>query len=383
MGITQNKAQTIECLESNVIDLVLMDIQLSDEIDGITLADLVVSQFNVPVVFITGMNDSANMERVLNSRPFGFVQKPFSTNVIKTVIEISINRFKLETRLKNSQKKLKALNQDLEKKVLARTKNLDINNQSLIQEINQRKKIEASLQKSLEKERALNELKTRIVNFISHEIKTPLTSIKSSAQLIEYYLEESQPIEGIKKHSQNIDKAVNSLTRLINETLQIGELDAGSSVIKLEKLEIILVAEEIIEQIQMGIGPGHNFNIKVHDQFNNEILTDYRLFHQILNNLLTNAVKYSPNNKEIIVELSSDNKGHSIKVIDKGMGIPKTDQQYLFDMFHRASNTKEIEGVGLGLAIVKKSIEQLNGTIHFLSKENSGTSFTVHLPFLA
>ncbi len=380
VGIAYSGPEALEILKTTEADLVLMDISLPGEIDGITATNEIMVNHDLPVIYITGISDKDTMSRALNSHPYGYISKPVKEGVLQTVIELSMQRFKLEKELITSQEQLQTLNINLEEKVKERTSELHDKNKDLQNEVSRRKKSEAQLKVSLAKERELNELKSRIVNIISHEIKTPLTSVKSSAELIEMHLENNSPTEKVLKHIHNIDRSVNSLTNIINETLMIGKMESGALKPELEPVHLRELVEDIVAQIEIGVGKNHSFLIEFGSEVPVLFKTDKRLFTQILTNLLSNAAKYSPDAEVVEVNFHLDEGILHFDVIDYGLGIPEKDQKFLFEMFHRASNTTDIEGVGLGLAIVKKSIEELHGNLEFTSSENQGTTFMVSLP---
>tara|TARA_R110002050_G_scaffold297339_2_gene458654 strand:- start:65474 stop:66709 length:1236 start_codon:yes stop_codon:yes gene_type:complete len=379
VGIAYSGIEALEIVGSTEIDLVLMDISLPGEIDGISVTNQIMSEFDLPVIYITGISDKDTLGRALKTHPYGYISKPFKEGVLSTVIELSMQRFNLEKELLQSQQLLTQLNTSLEEKVKERTSELKFRNQDLKKEIGKRRKSEGQLKVSLAKERELNELKSRIVNIISHEIKTPLTSVKSSAELIEMHLENHSPTEKITKHIQNIERSVNSLTDIINETLLIGKLESGNLKPEIEDTHIRELINDIIETVGNGVGKNHSILLEVGEEVPVLFKTDKRLFKQIFTNLLSNAAKYSPDAEIIEVNFNIDAGMMHFSVVDYGLGIPEKDQKFLFEMFHRASNTTGIEGVGLGLAIVKKSIEELNGTLEFTSSENQGTTFMVSL----
>ncbi len=380
VGIAHSGLEALELVKSKDVDLVLMDISLPGEMDGISATNQIMNNFHLPVVYITGTSDKETMNRALKTHPYGYISKPVSEGGLSTVIELSMQRYNLEKELIESQHQLKQLNINLEVKVKERTLELNTKNQDLKKEVGKRKKSEAQLKVSLAKERELNELKSRIVNIISHEIKTPLTSIKSSAELIDLHVENASSPDKINKHIKNIDRSVNSLTNIINETLLIGKIESGALKPEIEATHLRVLVDDIIQTIESGVGKNHSilleFGTEVPVLFN----TDKRLFTQIFMNLLSNAAKYSPDAEVIEVNFNLDDGQLHFSVIDYGLGIPEKDQKFLFEMFHRASNTTDIEGVGLGLAIVKKSIEELKGNLEFTSSENQGTTFMVSLP---
>jgi signal transduction histidine kinase len=380
VGIAYSGPQALEILKNQKADLVLMDISLPGEIDGITATNEIMVNYEIPVIYITGVSDKDTMSRALNSHPYGYISKPVKEGVLQTVIELSMQRFKLEKELIASQSQLQMLNASLEEKVKERTVELNDKNKDLQKEVGRRKKSEAQLKVSLAKERELNELKSRIVNIISHEIKTPLTSVKSSAELIEMHLENNSPKDKVLKHIHSIDRSVNSLTNIINETLLIGKLESGVMAPEMEPVDLRAIVDDILHHITNGIGKNHSILMEFGKEVPVLFKTDKRLFTQILSNLLSNAVKYSPDAEIVELKFNIDEESLQIAVIDYGLGIPEKDQKFLFEMFHRASNTTDIEGVGLGLTIVKKSVEELNGKLDFISSENQGTTFLVSLP---
>ena len=379
-GIAYSGLEAIEIIKSTDIDLVLMDISLPGKFDGISVTNKIMDEFELPVIYITGVSDKDTLNRALKSHPYGYISKPVTEEVLQTVIELSMQRYNLEKKLITSQNLLQQLNLNLEEKVKERTEELNLKNIDLKTEIGKRRRSEAQLKISLAKEKELNELKTRIVNIISHEIRTPLTSIKSSAELIDMHIENQSPPEAINKHIKSIDKSVNVLTTIINDTLHTSKIESGSLKPEIELIDIYKLINEIIDVIESGIGKDHSISLEIAPKVPSIFKTDRRLFTQILTNLLSNAAKYSPNSKMIKVNFNIDDDWLHFSVTDYGLGIPEKDQQYLFKMFHRASNTTNIEGVGLGLTIVKNSIEELNGKLNFNSSENQGTSFVVSLP---
>ncbi len=380
VGIAYSGVEALKLVKSTKPDLVLMDISLPGELDGISVTNKIMEEHKLPVVFITGMSDRDTVGRALKAHPYGYISKPVTESSLQTVIELSIQRFNLEKKLLKSQDQLKQLNSNLEEKVKERTAEINSKNQDLKKEVGKRKKSEAQLKVSLAKERELNELKSRIVNIISHEIKTPLTSIKSSAELIEIHIENRSTPEKINKHLRSIDRSVNSLTNIINETLLIGKIESGALKPELEPVHLRELINDIILTIESGIGKNHALVLEIGSEIPVLFRTDKRLFTQIFTNLLSNAAKYSPDAEIVEINFHMDDNQLHFSIIDYGLGIPEKDQKFLFEMFHRASNTTDIEGVGLGLAIVKKSVEELQGKLEFISSENQGTTFMVSLP---
>jgi PAS domain S-box-containing protein len=242
----------------------------------------------------------------------------------------------------------------------------------------QRKRAETEIRQALEKERELNELKSRFVSMTSHEFRTPLNVIAFSAGLLESYghrwSEEKKVL-----HFQRIQTTIKQMTRLLDDVLFIGKEEAGKLELNLAPLDLEKFCQELVEEVQLSVGSQHNITF-VGQGTTMEADVDEKLVRQILSNLLSNALKYSPHGGSVTFTLSCQGETAVFQIRDKGIGIPLSDQPHLFESFHRASNVGTISGTGLGLAIVKKSVDQHGGSIAVDSKVGVGTTFTVTLP---
>lgn len=371
--IATNGEEAVQKCDSFHPDVVLMDIELPGQLDGITATDIIRQKHNIPVIYVTSNSNHEILKRALASNPNGYVLKPINGEQLFPLIEMSIRRNNLELELRN-------LNEQLEEKVTERTKELSSKNIILEQEIQRRESIENELKDSLAKEKELNELKSRIVSIVSHEFKTPLTTILSSAQLIEYHLNKNSEPAKIEEHSHTIIKSVKLLTEIINETLFIGKSDSNQIQINKTIFYPKEFISKIIHDLEIGVGKEHQFIVYHSDEIPSKLQTDTRMLKQILNNILSNSIKYSPKNPLIKISSSWDSEGWKIDITDHGIGIPIKDQKFLFKMFNRASNTTNIEGTGIGLAIVKRCIDLLGGKISVHSEENKGATFSILLP---
>jgi two-component system, LuxR family, sensor kinase FixL len=292
---------------------------------------------------------------------------------------------------KKAEEDLLRLNQSLENIVEERTDKLSeaINkllstNQQLQHEIQERKaatqallQLQAELQRSLEKEKELGLLKSRFVSMASHEFRTPLSTILSSASLSVQYTQTEQQ-DKREKHYQKIKSAVAILTGILNDFLSLSRLEEGRVEVQWADVDFGMFCAEMAEEMQPILKEGQHIFIR-HPHQNLVLKTDKNLLKLILTNLLTNASKYSDEGAEIHCHLNPTVEGLKIEVIDTGIGIPIEDQQHLFDRFFRASNAMNIKGTGLGLNIVKRYVELLNGSIEFKSELGKGSTFTVNL----
>ncbi len=245
--------------------------------------------------------------------------------------------------------------------------------------LSKREQVEAELRRALEKEKELNELKSRFISMTSHEFRTPLTSILGSAELLKHY---SHKWSEEKKlvHFERIHSNVEHLVELLNDVLLIGQVEAGKLEFNPKPLDVVQFCCSLVEELQLSARSEHKivFTCQLKGF---EACLDEKLLRHILSNLLTNAIKYSPTGSTVNFELVCQNGLAIFQIQDSGIGIPEEDQEHLFESFHRAKNVGNIPGTGLGLAIVKKSVELHEGKITLNSKVGVGTTFTVTIPY--
>lgn len=299
--------------------------------------------------------------------------------VVGFIIDIT-ERKKAEEALQKSEEQLIIYATELEKKVNERTVELKRVVKKLESEIVVRKQIEQEVKKALEREKELSELKSRFVSMASHEFRTPLSTILSSATLMSKYTDASQE-EKRNKHFKRIKSNVNELTGILNDFLSLGKLEEGRITSNPEKFEINQFVSDVIGEMKLIQGEYQNITlIRLEDDL--EVILDWQFSKNILVNLLSNAIKYSPNGKQIEVKISKQDKQLRIDIKDDGMGIPSVDQKHLFNRFFRAHNVTNIQGTGLGLNLVQKYVEIMNGNISFVSEEGKGSTFTIILPMI-
>jgi two-component system, OmpR family, sensor histidine kinase VicK len=245
-------------------------------------------------------------------------------------------------------------------------------------DISERKRLEAEMLKSIEHERKLRELKSDFVSMASHEFRTPLTAILSSTELLEKYSHQWTEEKKLK-HYHRIENSVRRMTELLDDVLIISKAEAGKIEFNPQPLNLKIFCRNLVEEIQVSISRKHRIIFTCSGEFN-LVKIDEKLLIQILNNLLTNAIKYSP--QETIVRLicTCGQQEVTFEIQDEGIGIPVEDQQRLFESFHRAKNVGNIPGTGLGLTIVEKAVKLHGGAISFISEVGVGTTFKVTLP---
>ncbi len=269
---------------------------------------------------------------------------------------------------KEAEDRLLHYTHQLEDNVRERTKDLV----AAIRELEEAKE-DVSL--SLEKEKDLNQMKSRFVSMASHEFRTPLSSVQLSASLIERYLEK-QDFENIHKHTNKIKGSVQLLTNILNDFLSLERLEAGKVTAVSEHTNIVQLAEAITEEMQLLTKQNQHI-VYQHTGANGHFDIDPNLLKNAIINLISNAIKYSGENS--FIEFNSEiTQGRcAITIRDNGIGIPPEDQKSLFEPFFRANNTGSIPGTGLGLNIVKRYVLLMGGRIEFLSTPDEGTLFTL------
>lgn len=501
-GMAASGKEAIELSVSSQPDIVIMDINLPGEYDGIKAAEIIKQEVDVPVLFLSANIEDNTVKRALEIDPIGYISKPYTMETLRIMVETGVYRHKAEAQIrekeeflsvllanigdgviatntyfqikfinaagkkilglapdapienavltdvlhlydeitglpvqwfqvnfeekvllkdallrnkqgqtiyveysfsrlstdkkgenqflitlqditarKEAEQALKNYNEKLEQQVAERTAELRQQNILLEKEIAQRKKFEQELEIALAKEKEINEFRTQIITTISHEFRTPLTTIQSSAELIGRFMEMENEKEKIQKHLRQILNSAKNLNELLTDILTMEKLDRGKSNIQVETINTRDFLYDLIEQYRIGIGKNHIIEFQ-HNALPLELKTDPKLLSQILNNLVSNACKYSEEGSLVLVVIYFENDYYKITVSDEGKGIPEKDLPKIFESFYRAGNVGNVSGTGLGLAILKRSVEDLGGHITVDSKEGRGTIFTVTLPYL-
>ncbi len=310
-------------------DLVLMDIQLKGQLDGIQTAEHIHNDLDIPIIFLTAYADDETLQRAKVTEPFGYIVKPFDERDLHAAIEVALRR----------------------------------------------RLAEAAIRIALEKERELTELKSRFWSMVIHEFRNPLTSILSSAQLLQLDDPRVTP-ERRHEYLGMIEHSVRAMNELMNDTLSIARTECSEITFNPEPTNVEEFCYRLVEEIQFSTGAHHDIRMNIQGSFR-EFALDQKLIWHILSNLLSNAVKYSPESSTVFLDLICTEGGVTFKITDDGIGIPETDQERLFQPFHRAGNVGHTPGTGLGLTLVKKCLDLHNGYIRVDSKVNEGTTFTV------
>jgi signal transduction histidine kinase len=351
VAIVTNGEEAIEKAAQNQPDLVLMDIVLEGDMDGIVAAEKIRTLFQIPTVFLTAYADEETLKRAKLTDPFGYIIKPFQQKDLYVTIEIALHRHESETKIRQAL---------------------------------------ATAQQKAERQ-------TKYVSIAAHELRNPLSAIVGSAKLLELSSHLDEKIQ--LKCLDLMKSASQSMNQLIEDMLVIGRAESDQLKFNPAPLNLREFCCHLVEQMQIGIEEKQRITL-VYTSTKSIVYLDQRLLNHILSNLLSNALKYSPKVAEVRLELEYFENGEQVtpgakenyqlpitnypivifRIRDAGIGIPQLDQEKLFEAFYRCSNVGQIKGTGLGLAIVKKAVELHGGAIAFESEVGAGTTFTVILP---
>ncbi len=293
--------------------------------------------------------------------------------VIAFIIDIT-QRKALEKAMQQQQQEMERvneeiekLNEDLEQKVEKRTRQLKETLEILEQSRD-------DLETALSKEKELSDLKTRFVSMASHEFRTPLSTILSSASLVAKYTQADEQNKR-DKHIQRIRSAVSNLTDILNEFLSIGRMEEGKIQANFSIFNIKEQVQLVCNEMQSILKPGQQ--IRIRHEGKQVVNLDLSLLRNVFINLISNALKFSPENSYIDVETEVTEDRISISIRDYGIGISEDDKKHLFERFFRGKNVMNIQGTGLGLHIVSKYVELMNGHIEAQSELEKGTKFII------
>lgn len=281
--------------------------------------------------------------------------------------EIENATLQQKEQLATINKRMEEFNSDLEKQVVLRTSQL----QETLTELEISKE---ELLKALSKEKELGDLKSRFVSMASHEFRTPLSTILSSASLVSKYVKEDEQ-DKRDKHINRIKSAVSNLTDILNDFLSIGKIEDGKLIAHFTYFNIKELITEVCNEIAGITKAGQR--ITYHHAGKEMVHLDASLLRNVMNNLLSNAIKFSPQSGTMEVKSELTDNRILLSVKDSGIGISEEDRHHLFERFFRGANVTNIQGTGLGLHIVEKYVELMNGNIECESELEKGTSFII------
>ncbi|PPT07163.1 Two-component sensor histidine kinase [Geitlerinema sp. FC II] len=331
VGIFKTAEEAIDRVRCDPPDLVLMDIKLKGDLTGIEAAELL-QKTGIPIIFLTAFSDNTTLDRVLETGAYGYLTKPAKIEDIKTTIAIAI-----------------------------------------------KKQIEAQeIEGLLQEQTQVNQLKSIFLSTVAHDLRIPLTQILGSLEIIQYYdrkLDEAKKA----KHFGRIKNAIDSMRNQLEELLTVNRAESGRLPFNPQPTDVFALSNEAIDNFQQSTD-GRNPIYLTSEGDCSSVAVDTTLIEHILSNLISNAIKYSPPNNPIEINLNSHSDRLVVTVSDRGIGMPSDFLDKLFQPFERASNVGNVKGVGVGLYVVKQAVERHGGEIFAQSAIGEGTQFTVILP---
>lgn len=341
VGMVDSGADAIASAAATKPDLILMDIVLQGDIDGIEAAQQIQSQFGIPVVYLTAYADRHTLERAKITEPFGYILKPFNESALNSTIEMALGRAQAEAKI--------------------------VRNLQIAEEL--RKRAEE-----------LSDLRSRYIAMTAHEFRNPLTTIQMSTELL-YHYSDRLPLERKETHLKRIKSAIKHMTQLLEDTLILGQAEQGTITCQRSLFNLEKFCEEIVEEMKLGLPPDLHLQFVTDSQCQSACM-DIKLLRHILTNLLSNAIKYSPKGGTVYLTIKCGQGMAIFHIKDEGIGIPEEDRNKLFTNFYRATNVGAIPGTGLGLSIVKRCVDVQGGNITVESQVGIGTTFTIKLPLM-
>lgn len=323
-------------------DLILLDINMP-KMNGYEVCVQLKSQpetRDIPVIFLSALSELGDKVQAFQSGGVDYITKPFHVEEVLARVENQLTLRRVQTELQQAK---------------------------------------ADALRALEQEKELSRLKTEFVAMISHDFRTPLTSIQGFAELLHYSSDKLTP-DLRERYFDKINASVEHMIHLLDEVLLIGGLETGHLLCRPIALDLQPFCQDLVETLQLNATIQHP--IRCHYQGNIHLVAlDPTLLTQILTNILSNAMKYSPEGETIDLEVACEPERVTFSVRDRGIGIPPESQSQLFDPFYRCSNVGNIRGTGLGLAVVKRCVEVHHGLIQLDSQLGQGTTVMVQLPW--
>lgn len=316
----------IQAAQAQAPDLILLDIGMPD-MDGFQVCERLKADpalKDVPVIFISALDETMDKVRAFAVGGVDYVTKPFQFEEVLA---------RVETHLR--------------------------------------------LSRALEAEREVAILRARFISMASHEFRTPLTTILSSSEMLEHYGDEWSAEKRLA-HLKRIQASVKTMMVLLEDVLLLGRATAGKIAFTPAQTDLAALCRDVADEVDLCSGRTHEIVLEL--ECEPTVLIDERLVREVIENLVSNAVKYSAQGSRVLVRLTCPGDTARIEVSDSGIGVPQGDVAHLFEAFHRGGNVGATPGTGLGLAVVRQAVDLHGGTVEIESEVGAGTKVTVVLP---
>jgi signal transduction histidine kinase len=340
VGIAADAEMALQQVANAQPDLVLMDIVIQGEQDGITTAEQIRDRFQLPVVYLTAYTDDSTLERAKVTQPLGYILKPFNQQDLHVAIELALFRHQAEM--------------DMQRRVT----------------------YSATLQSAQTNGKLQSQ--SEHLSMLSHELRNPLSIINFSATILEEsHFEISE--EKRQQYLYQIQSAAISMNQMLEDVLTLGQTESQQAQTTFSSLDISSFCQELIDSLRWGTDEYYSLTFSS-QPVDIHAWVDEKLLWHLLSNLLSNAIKYSPQGGTIALTATLELEELCFRVQDQGIGIPAAEQKHLFEPFWRGSNVGKLPGTGLGLAIVHRAVELHSGRISVTSQVGQGTTIEVRLP---
>ncbi|MEY3867881.1 MAG: response regulator [Microcoleaceae cyanobacterium] len=386
-----NGKMALDAAQLKPPDLILLDIMMPG-IDGYEVCrqlKLKKETSLVPIIFLSAKNEVEDKVQGFGLGGVDYITKPYQAPEVLARIEnqLRISDLQKTLRKKNQQlqqeihdrvvaeEQLKLLNQKLEKIVEARTLQLQTQNQELLF-------LKDQLQKKLEEEHSLSDLKSELITTISHQFRTPLTIISTSSDLIKRKLMKVE-MTGCERYFQRINDSVQKITFMLEDTLTLAKASSEELQLNIIPINLTELCQSLIENWHIPENNSSKLSFVSVEKSSDTIKGDANLIQKMLSHIVANAIGFSPNGGNIVLELTYQPQNAIVRITDEGIGIPPEEKTKVFERFYRASNANSVPGTpgaGLGLAVVQWIVQQHHGTITIESILNKGTTVTLSLP---
>ncbi len=353
MDVCDSATGALEKITSRDYDAIVSDIKMPG-MDGLMLLTRVRElRPDTPVLLITGHGERDLAIQALRGGAYDFIQKPIDRDYLVAALQRAIQTRQLRRKVMEQQLALELHARSLERMVQKRTSEL----------------VEA------------NASKDKFLSIVSHELKTPLTSLKGMTQLLSRHVKRGKAPELANMGLEEMERAINRMEMLVNDLLDSSLIETNMFVLHRRRCDLVKLCQHLIEEYTAGVGPELTFEVPGEPL---EAEVDEDRLSQVLLNLLSNARKYSPKGSPITVTLQQEGYEATISVQDMGIGIPPDEIPHIFEQFYRASSAEAQagarSGLGLGLYISRKIVERHGGRIDVQSVPGEGSTFSIVLP---
>ena len=339
LGSACSANEALEYIATCPPDLVLMDIYLPGELDGIEATRLITEMYDIPTIYLTGYPDQHTWRRAKQTHPFGYLIKPWTTEELMASIDIALSRHQSEVQTR----------------------------QALEIAMRERQSIEES-----------NKTYCHSLSITTHELKNFLSVVTTTSELLQADRNRVSD-EQRQRLLHNVQRAVHDINQLLDDLILLTEPNNQQSTVQPTDINLIQLCQYAMDASRLVDQSQHTLLFQC-EHPTIDVFLDRHLLGHIIRNLLSNALKYSDAGTTVTLTLSSLSNYVQLCIEDQGIGIPEAFMPHLFEMFQRGDNVQQITGSGIGLALVKRCVELQNGTISVQSRANRGTIFTILLP---